>query len=355
MIYYTLLIVTIGLSVVLKLEMNLTLKGLWLKYSNQSVYIFSICLFLTLIAGLRHSRIGLDTIQYKDMFEFISQNKLGYIARTSSIEGGYLIYNKIISSIGGSFQFFLLISAAIYVYSIGFLIKKFSLVYWLSFILFIAFGFYSLTLNEIRQSLAVALTSLSFFFIVRRKIYYFLLIILISALFHKTSIIFIPAYWIFNLNVSTKHIVLMLLMGLIVWQIAEILKPFLLAFSRITYSEVATGGKNMLLFQIGTLIVCLIFKDYVFDSSSYDKFFFFMLAYTTLLFPICNFNPTFFRLQYYSFIFMILLIPNVLQKIPNKVIKYAGMVIYVLISLWYASNYTIINARQIIPYAFFWQ
>ena len=60
----------------------------------------------------------------------------------------------------------------------------------------------------VRQSIAQAILLFSIYYIQQRKLFSFLLCIVLAMGFHNSSIVFIPAYWLFTLNLSKKQILI---------------------------------------------------------------------------------------------------------------------------------------------------
>lgn len=97
--------------------------------------------------------------------------------------------------------------------------------------------------GHIRQGVSIALCLFSYQYIEQRKLFKFLFCIFISYYFHKTALIFIPAYWITKLNLSTFSCFLIILFAIII----SPFKPYLFfenLFSNISSDIIAeaTGG-----------------------------------------------------------------------------------------------------------------
>lgn len=82
--------------------------------------------------------------------------------------------------------------------------------------LFVNFSSYLGDIFFVRQSLAIAITIFAFRYIVSRSLYKFLFFICIATSIHTTALIFIPAYWIYNMNFSQKKLFFMLLICVVI-------------------------------------------------------------------------------------------------------------------------------------------
>lgn len=152
-------------------------------------------LILFLLASLRWER-GTDWESYISLFENV--DNIFYLL---AFEPGFYYLNFIVASISDNYTIVLVIQALV-IYTLHFyIIKKYSLLPFVS--LMIWFGFYMGSIFFVRFHVALTITLFSFIFIVDRKFWKFFICILIAFCFHRTAILFIPAYFLFN-NVFTR-------------------------------------------------------------------------------------------------------------------------------------------------------
>ncbi|TWP22555.1 EpsG family protein [Apibacter muscae] len=191
---------------------------------SKSIFIF-FCVIFILLAGLRVAQ-GADYWPYFHLYmasnSLIPWNEV--FSRALGIEPSYVIISKFIGIFLLPFNVFLLVYAGISIYLKGFSIYNFSPLPFFSLLYFFMPGFFVSDMGHMRQALAGSLCMYSFQYINSRKLLPYLICMLVAYNTHKTSIAFIPAYWIANLNISTYKAIFIVILGLILWP----LKPYIL-------------------------------------------------------------------------------------------------------------------------------
>ena len=181
------------------------------KKSSLSVWLVAI--IMVLLAGLR-GNVGADypvyrsfynlyfpTIDYSELIDkmLLRKNDL-------EIEWMYVMLNKFVFAFGGPFQTFTIVSACI---SIGIKLWTFrkdsAYPVFSALILFIP-GYFIADSGHMRQALGMSVCILSYQFIKERKLGWFLLCLYVAYGFHKSAIIFMPAYWLVTIPMNSKRI-----------------------------------------------------------------------------------------------------------------------------------------------------
>lgn len=86
----------------------------------------------------------------------------------------------------------------------------------LAMLLFLFLGCWHDSFNAVRQCLAAAIVFCGLRFIKEKKFVQYLLVVFVAFLFHRTAIIMIMAYFIFNMKYSLRNIILVVLATAIV-------------------------------------------------------------------------------------------------------------------------------------------
>ncbi len=154
-----------------------------------------------------HSMVNVDTLpdlpHYKEAFKetfnlpwikCLSWGNVNY-----KIEPGYLLFYKAVSVISHNFQFFLWINSFVLLSLYFIMIKKYSPYYALS-VLFLLLGPFNQSTFVLRQHLAAAILLASFPFIRDRQQLKFLFVSFLAFFIHQSALIFIPIYYLYNLN-----------------------------------------------------------------------------------------------------------------------------------------------------------
>lgn len=187
--------------------------------------IFTIIAGLLIITGIGlRLDAGADYPVYKQLFTDFSiyvnyddlVDKALFRPNTIEIEWIFVLINKLIFDFGMPFYYVTLIMAIIAV------TLKLSTVY--KYVAFPALAalFYFMPIvffedgGQMRQGIGIALCVYSFRFIVKRQLIPFLLMMFLALGFHKTAIIFVPAYWLVQIPMNRNRIFWVLIIALLI-------------------------------------------------------------------------------------------------------------------------------------------
>ncbi|MDR3273469.1 MAG: EpsG family protein, partial [Flavobacteriaceae bacterium] len=181
-------------------------------------FFVAMCVVMVIIAGIRVGQ-GADYWPYFDLFigsnEFVPWNRV--FESSMGIEPTYVIISKLCGGLGLPFTVFLLVWAGISIFLKGKTFLDYSPLPVFSLLYFFMPGFFAGDMGHIRQGMATALCIFSFRYIADRKLYKFLICLYFAYLTHKTAMVFVPAYWIANMKISTTKAFLIVLLGFILW------------------------------------------------------------------------------------------------------------------------------------------
>jgi EpsG family len=194
---------------------------------------------LLILGGFRY-RVGADGNTYVDMFFGFEQfttygdvfAKAIFIKSKEETEWLYVLVNKLISDAGLEFYM------VTFVMMLGALSLKISTIWKnlpypaLGLMFYFIPQFFFEDGGQMRQGMAIAICVFSFKYIKERNLKMFLLMMYLSAGFHKTGLVFLPAYWIVLIPMNSTRIAVaiglsMLLSPFKVYEIAGPLLDFL--------------------------------------------------------------------------------------------------------------------------------
>ena len=164
-------------------------------------------IWLILYEGLRWE-IGTDWQVYYNSFV------RGLVGDDLHEERGYVLINNILREILPNYTCFLLLLSAFFYIVIYKILIKYSIAPLTSLCIYYCTMLGYLGCN--RQLIAVMICLLSIRYIIEKKWRLFLLMIIIAFLFHTSSLIFLPAYFIVNTYFKNRIIVVLILVTLII-------------------------------------------------------------------------------------------------------------------------------------------
>jgi len=311
-----------------------------------------------LLSGLRHVSIGADTLAYRDNFYDISNQSWSTLFenfRNIIIFGqegkdpGYTLFVKFIQLFTLNYQLYLIIIAMIFIIPMGKLIYKHSKEPLISFILFstLFYSFFAITGH--RQTIATALVVLiGYNFIIKRKLIPFLFLVGIAFTVHKSSLVFIPFYFIYNLKVKRSYMVLGLIsfVGLMVFRIPYAL--FMQSISGYEYGIYDDAGTLIFTTMIVAIYLITIWKlPAILKISKNSKHFVNALIIALIFTPLTWVNPSAMRVVQYFSIFLLLLLPSILLSFKKEEYK----IVYVIA----LSTLVLLFLLNNPSYLFFWQ
>ncbi len=179
-------------------------------------------LCLAFFCGLRHQTVGTDTERYYQMvgaefnvtFNQILDNYMPNRAENREVEElprdvvFYTVTDQM--RLCGLSEYGVFCAYALfYVGVAGWLIYRYSDSPIVSFFAYIALGTYIFNFTGLRQSVAMGWVMLAYPYIQKRNFLFFTFFVLVGMLFHKSAVIFFPAYFITRTEVRIGRLVVL--------------------------------------------------------------------------------------------------------------------------------------------------
>lgn len=309
---------------------------------------------MSLIAGLRGLGVGTDTLNYFNIFIAGSKMNLkemfGYY-----IEPGYLLISKLIAFFGGNFQLFLIIISFIIYSGIYYLIKYESKNKLLSWFLFITIGYFSSTMNILRQYLALVLIIFAIVnYLENNSFMKSCAFIAIACLFHTSaiSIIAILGYHkiMYRSNIKNlKHFKFIFFFASVffvvfITQITSLMSSMGIIKYEYEFAVIGAGYSISLLdFNLIVKVACSILYFYIIKNVNLDikykeklGFWNYINILSCFIYIASTYVSLYSRFNMYLSIFSIIFIPNLLMHIKERkllIIVYFLFFIMFIISL----------------------
>lgn len=333
------------------------------KYRNRLVVISFFAIWLILLI-FRSEKVGADLLNYHKLFIETSKVSFGDLfiqGFEGKIEPGYYFLSKIVTLFTYDFRVVIVISAIFSLVPIlvlyYFTAKQNA---YLSLVIFLSLGLFSIYFSAIRQVMAIAFVVPAYFLTKEKKLLPFLLIVFFAFLFHRSSLIILLMYPVYHLELRLNFNLFFLVPVIGLFYIFRVpIFKWLSAFLNDNQSaEVKeTGAVFVFIMLFGFLLLSYILPN----NSRLDKETIGLrnfLYLCTLLQIFAGINTIAMRVNYYYLVFVPLLIPRVLNYASEKN-KNISYLIYILMlgffTFWFFFRaYTTEDILNVYPYIPAW-
>lgn len=319
--------------------------------------LFKIMVFLMpfLVMALRYG-IGQDYFYtYVPIFETV-KNAGTY----PGVEIGYILLNQLVQIFTYDYAFIFILTSFIYCIFIYKAIIQESKDITLSFFILFSSCFFFYAMNVTRQSIVIAIFIFSIKYIREKKIIKYMILILIASLIHKIALIFIPIYFIGNLKLDLKKLIILTLIVIIGNTFISLFVSRIVQGTKYEnylngiYNSGENGGMISPAINVTTLLLCLYYKrkdkkNGIEDNELNILTNVHVIAFlcSLLLGSIPMLNRVFINFYHVQ----ILTIPLLLSKENRQEIRF---VMYSLYVLGFLSNFIysvgIKNGNKVLPY-----
>lgn len=331
------------------------LKDKKIRY-NEYFFVFITILFPLILSGLRED-VGTDYNTYWSYFEMIAYSK---VFPQKMLEVGFTIINFFVSFFNGNFTTLLFVTAFLYLFFFTLGLNRITeesrsiLSLWLSYMFL-----FGVSLNAIRQAIAIALCVYAVYFLLKRQYLKYILLVLLAMSFHSTAVICF-AFLLFDTNLleSNKMVLafVVALVGIIFISQSKytyIILDYMPFLRRFLIFESTTSNYNLyknLLFNIPYLIPIFFYKKLCYKKNS-NKFFLNLLIVQVFLMIYSVQFQYGFRLIYYTYIGIFIIVPQFISLFKHKEIRVLLNFLYISYSLFqFVYNFYLFNANNIFPY-----
>ncbi|WP_333850631.1 EpsG family protein [Epilithonimonas sp.] len=262
------------------------------------------------------------------------------------VEWMYAMLNKWIYATGFPFKEFTLVSAIITIGGKLMVFYKDSKYPVFAILLFFIPGYFIADSGHMRQALGMTMCMLSFTFIKDRKVWWYLLCLYVAYGFHKSTIIFLPAYWLATIPMNSSRIFYSILVCVILspFQIYNLFSSFL---DTLNVQDVSNGYNGYIAYEssgssfMDGQILIFSFLLITYDKVACEKIYYYEYMRNLLVMGICLYfimrsNPVFStRLVGVYLAFAALVITNIIAAIDNKNTKKLTHLFFVVFMIFY--------------------
>lgn len=316
-----------------------------------NIYDFILLGILICICGFRYN-VGTDYQLYTQMY-----NHLDYYPR---VEVVFKLLINICNTLHfPSWLFFFLISC-VSLTLVYLTIKKNSKHPSESIFLYVTLGFYALSFNIIRQTLALSIIFYSIRYIKSRNFFKYCICIFLTYLIHKTSIIMLPLYFVGNMKISKKFsCIILCILAFISMFYHEILQFIVrllptyqvyLTINNYTYDPAGIGTYVILFINLLLWFFMFLNKEKLIKYNPDNNLYFNLFTFSFLFYFLSLSNTIMVRLGYYMSIFLVYLLPDLYRVSRLKVNNTNSLFLFFGFTLYYIIHLICFN--NMIPYSF---
>ena len=318
----------------------------------KTILVSLITLQMVCLLAFRDETVGVDTQGYVYKFKYIFPIMDYEQFMDYRFEIGFKILTKIISVFTENEHIYLFIIALLSIIPVALLIYKHSKLPFLSFSLYVSLNYYAFTFSGLRQAIAYGIIFISYNYICEKKIMKFALSVILASFFHKSALIFLPAYFFSNLKINKFTLFGIFILDVLVFIFSR--EIFLIASGVFydSYEIVESLSINWLLLCLTIVISSMPFYRNLISISKYNNslYVFSIIGVSIMLLAIVGTNVM--RVADYYFMFVIILIPEVIYSLQDKrfaiFCRYLLVFFMLFLYLWFLNQ----DGFEIVPYTF---
>ncbi|MGN0642749.1 MAG: EpsG family protein [Huintestinicola sp.] len=258
--YYILFALIIGLAYPMCIYKPSNLK--------KGIYVGIVFLYMFVISSVRYG-LGNDFNNYRKYFYMLADGEetMAEVIKNQGFEPGYVLLMKLITLICPEYIVLNIVSAFLVAVPTGYTIYKYSSKPWLSAWLYVCITFFYTSMNFTRQSIAVAIIFMGYRFFRDKKHLPVVLIILAASMFHMSSLVLLPIYFLSLVKPSWKWLSAVTAAGILVFifsnQILElVVGNFMPKYSRYLDSIFVKVGLEKTFLIIPFLLLAVVMTAY---------------------------------------------------------------------------------------------
>ncbi|WP_368791489.1 EpsG family protein (plasmid) [Companilactobacillus farciminis] len=323
------------------------------------------------VAAARY-RVGTDYSVYLDMQ--IPQLLKG-IDYKLEYEYLYQYLIKIGVSLGNT-QWVFILTHVVLLFFLWESLKNLSADRGMSIFIFMFGAFYNMSLNIMRQFIAMAIFMYAIKYIINRKIFIYFALIIVAFMFHKSAMVFIPLYWLSRIKIN-DFVGLALIPSSVV--LSEIIRRLLVKITNFLgiYSNYFNGQFDsadrqwdFIIFNLILLLLMIFIRNFVprnepeklyqatnitkTNSVDFETLLFNLQIVATIVSALSSIIPNSTRIIFMFSIGQILYFPYLLKKVKNKNYRLVFTLIIILVYVTVFIRLIVIkNIGDTLPYTFF--
>lgn len=292
---------------------------------RDKVFCIIACITAILLSGLRHIHVGVDTYNYWGMFERCkdiawADMLMGFLpSRFFSVrtENGLLFVMKLFQLFSGSFRLFLIAFAIFVNIPIFKLIYRESKHILVSTLVYMSVYWAFVSTTGLRQTVSIIV--MCFFglnSIRQRNLKRFLLCVFIAFLFHKSSLVFLPFYFLSNIRMTQQSIsvsvVVILIVAIFRSRFADALLSFQEWYEHYAEQYATAGPRTFTLISAAILLLTFMYHREIDQNCGNAMFLENSAVMACVMLPFAFIDPSMLRAVFLFSIYSIWLVPEII-------------------------------------------
>lgn len=309
------------------------LAGVMLNKDRQHDKVFCIiaCMTAVLLSGLRHIHVGMDTYNYWGMFERCKDITwpdmlMGFLPSeffAVRTENGLLFIMKVFQLFSGSFRLFLIAFALFVNVPIFMRIYRESKHILVSILVYMGVYWAFVSTTGLRQTVSIIIMCFWGLDSIRQSnLKKFLFCVFIAFLFHKSSIVFLPFYFISKRKMTTPSIMVSLAAIVVVSvfrsSLANNILSFLSWYESYADQYETAGPRTFTLISAAILVLTFVYHKEIEHNCKHAVFLENSAVMACVMLPFAFIDPSMLRVVFLFSIYSIWLIPEIIDANRGK-------------------------------------
>lgn len=275
-----------------------------------------------IVAAIRYD-VGTDYMYtYVPMFRRIA------MGIETHYEPGFWLLNKVLTLVTDNYVWLFVICSVVIYGMIFYVIYDISPAPYYSILLFIITTNYFVSLNIMRQFIAIALFMYAFKYIRSRSAVRFVICIVIAAMFHVSILLALPVYFIGTVRLATKRGLVIILAAALAAPLLRIILSALFSSTRyaLYFNSVFDDNSTayrLLVINAAVLLLGYVYKDSARHHSDRYEILLNIQYITTLICACSSAFPLAYRIVNNFSVFQILLIPMAVSREDRPLLRWS--------------------------------
>lgn len=286
---------------------------------TRSMYILLSCLMMFVIMGFRDATlVGNDSsTSYLVSFRRLGDTSILEILsnRNDIYNIGFRVFMKICYDLfNGNYQVFIMVLAAINMYSFYHFIKRYAVSPILSICCYWGLLYFTFMFSAEKQALAMSILLFAFDAVIDRKLIRFLALTFLAGSIHFPALIFLPAYFLAQIELDRGYLWILTISLALTYLFRDRLLQIMMAAYGNDSESLSMEGISFFRNKVIVMIVIVLCALYLRPARKQNKVYktLLLFMYMAIAFQtFCGYNNIFERLADYYFIFSVIFIPMI--------------------------------------------